>query len=189
MRYFPNNKAAIKNDNARKYDAEADKKFLAAFKRGIRAYHNHLDKIAGRLGPGAYRFFRFGFEEAGLHDGFLLDFSMGDAIDSVEKALSKLRFGSGKSIIRMRVLSYMQDTEHTFEFGKLRRVLVDIPSTEPLWFKVGGTLGQIYSYEIVAASPKYLRIEWLLDSGGTILIEFEKLHYRFRSLIKDKRKL
>jgi hypothetical protein len=182
MRYFPFIKASIKNDNAQKYDAEADKKYLAAFQRGIRAYYKHLDKIAGRLGRGAYRFFRFGVEETGLHDGYLLCLSMGDAIDSTTKALPKMHFGSGKSILRMRVLSYSQDIEHMFEFKKLRKVVVDIPSSLPLWFKAGRTLGQIYSYEIVAPSPKYLRIEWFLDSGGTILIEFEKLGYQFKRL-------
>lgn len=109
MRYFPFTKASHRNDNARKYDAEADKKYEAAFRRGIRAYHKHLDKIAERLGRGAYHFFRFGFAETGLHDGFMLCFSMGDAIDSTTKALPKMRFGSGKSILRMRVLSYRQD--------------------------------------------------------------------------------
>jgi hypothetical protein len=69
----------------------------------------------------------------------------------------------------------------SFEFRTLRKVIVDIPSKEPLWFEAGQTLGHIYSCEIVAVSPKYLRIEWLLDSGGTIVIEFEKLLYRSKS--------
>jgi hypothetical protein len=186
MRYFPLTKAIIKNDNARKFDAEADKKYQAALDRGIRAYHKHLDKIAGRLGRRAYKFFRFGFAETGLHDGFLLSFNMGDAIDSVERISSKLRFGNGKSVIRMSILNYDQDIAHTFKFSKIRKVIIDIPSIEPIWFKAG-SLGQIYSYEIIAASMKYLRIEWLLDSGGTIVIEFEKLLYRFKAL-KDSPK-
>jgi hypothetical protein len=177
LRYLPFTKAAIKNDNAQVFDAEADRKFNASFTKGLRAYHKHLDKIAVRLGPTAHKFFRFGFAETGLHDGLLLSFSLGDRLASKEHP-SKLRFGKGKSVVRIEVLNHEQNAVHVFECKRLHKVIVDIPSVDPLWFTPGGTVGQIYSYEIVALSAELLQLEWLLDSGGTITIDFEKLIYR-----------
>jgi hypothetical protein len=182
LRYFPFIKSAIKNDNAANFDVKSDKKYTAAFNRGLRAYNTHLDKIAERLGPRAYRFFRYGFAETGLHDGFLVGFTFGDGIGLREEQLERLRFGRGPSIGQLQILSYAHDALHTFVFKKPRTVTVDIPSADPLFFGEGTTLGQIYSYEVVAVSPRYLRNEWLLDSGGTITVEFEKLYYRRQKL-------
>jgi hypothetical protein len=183
MRYFPHVKAEVLNDNAQKFDASAARKFSAATSRGLRNYHRHLETIAHRLEAKAYRFFRFGFAETGLHDGLLLSLSIGDAIGWPEERISKLQFGKGKSIVEMQVLNYERDTLHSFRFRKLKKVVFDVPSATPLWFKPGRTLGHIYSYEIVSVSPKYLRTEWLLDSGGTIIVEFEKLDYHRKLLM------
>ncbi len=89
-------------------------------------------------------------------------------------------------IVELRALSYEKELLHTFTFKGLRKVMVDIPSGKPLWFSPAKTLGQIYSYEVSAASSKYLRCEWLLDSGGTITVEFQKLMYRCEKASKMK---
>ncbi|MGE0405175.1 MAG: hypothetical protein AB7O65_02670 [Candidatus Korobacteraceae bacterium] len=187
MKYFPFAKNAMKQDSVPVFDRAAQKKFDTAFKRQLVAYLKHLDKIADRLGAPAYKFFRFGFAEASLHDGFLLSFNMGDRVVAGEKIVRKLRFGREESTVRMLILNYAQDMLHVFEFRRLRKVVVDIPTSDPIWFKPGKTLGQIYSYEVVAISPKYLRVEWLLDSGGEIIVEFEKLIYRGTKVAPSKR--
>jgi hypothetical protein len=188
VRYFSFMKAAVKNDNSANFDEEFDRKYNATFTRGLRAYRKHLDKIASRLGPGAYEFFRFGFAETGLHDGFVLSLSMGDAVGFSEEQYKRLRFGKGKSIVELRILSYAKDFLHTFVYHRLRKVVVDIPSADPLFFEAGRTLGQVYSYEMLAVSEKYLKNEWLLDSGGTITIEFEKLIYKRKRLAVNQKK-
>jgi hypothetical protein len=192
LRYF-NTKEVVKLDIAEVQDLVANKKWHAASSRALRHYYKHLDKIVGRLQPAAYDFFKFGFGETGLHDGFLLSLNMGDGIGLSEQQISRLRFGQGKSVVEMRILNYEHTLLHVFTFKGLRKVIVDIPSSDPLYYRKGQTsLGQIYSYELVAASPKYLRIEWLLDSGGTIVIEFEKLVYqckKVKRIAKPKRKV
>ena len=180
MRYFHFYKAMRRSENAPVFDQELDKKFSAALKRASRAYDKHLDKIAGRLGSQAHRFFRFGFADTGLHDGLIVNFSIGDGVGLTEKQIAHLRCGNEKSVVLMQAL---RDARlHTFEFKKLRKVVVDIPSDEPLWFREGRRIGEIDHYEIVAVSPKYLRCEWLLNSGGSLTIEFEKLSYRCKKL-------
>jgi hypothetical protein len=191
MRYFESTKDAIIYENSANADPEVAKKQDREFLRKVRLYYKHLDKIADRLGPGAYKFFRWGWGETCLHDGFLLCLSMGDAVAQAEDDYHRLRFGrpgNSKSVVRLRALSYEKELLHTFTFKGLRKVVVDIPSAKPLWFTAGKTLGQIYSYEVSAASSKYLRCEWLLDSGGTITVEFQKLMYRCEkvSIIKKR---
>jgi hypothetical protein len=182
LRYF-DTKEGVKLEIAKVPDLVAEKKWHAASIRALRFYYKHLDKIAGRLQPAAYNFFKFGFGETGLHDGFLLNLNMGDGIGRSEQQISRLKFGQGKSVVEMRILNYEHTLLHVFTFKGLRKVIVDTPSSEPLYYKKGQTsLGQIYAYELVAASPRYLRNEWLLDSGGTIVIEFEKLLYQYKKV-------
>jgi len=186
MRYFESTKDAIIYEHSANADPEVIKKQDREFLRKLRLYYKHLDKIADRLGPGAYKFFRWGFAETGLHDGYLLSLSMGDAVHQAEDDYHRLSFDNSKSIVQLRALSYEKDLLHTFTFKGLRKVVVDIPSGKPLWFTPGKTLGQIYLYEVSAASSKYLRCEWLLDSGGTIAVEFQKLIYRCGKVSKMK---
>lgn len=188
MRYFGDIKAAIVYEHSPNAEPELIKKSDAAYLRRLRLYHRHLDKIAERLGKRAYRFFRFGWAETGLHDGYLLSFNMGDNVNLDHRKNWKLRFDRAgdrtKTVIEMHFLNYERTFLHSFKFHRLRKVEIDIPSGNPLWFKPGGTLGHIYTYEIVALTPKYLAIEWLLDSGGTIRIEFQKLLYRCERIEK-----
>ena len=176
MRFFKTTKAHFLADNSNSTPVALIKRYDRALLRNEARYHKYLETIADRLGPRAYKFFQFGFAETGLHDAYLLSCSFGDAIDESEQARAKLRFGSGKSILRMTMLTYGKDWLHHFSFRGLRRVLVDIPSDVRMHYHEG-SLGQIYSYEVVSASPKYLRCEWLLDSGGTIVIESQKIDY------------
>jgi hypothetical protein len=82
----------------------------------------------------------------------------------------------------MTILNYEKTRLYCFTFKGPRKVVVDIPSADPLYFEEGKTLGQIYQYEICSVDPRYLSAEWLLDSGGTILIEFEKLTYNSKRI-------
>jgi hypothetical protein len=68
---------------------------------------------------------------------------MGDGVGLAEQRYSKLRYGNRKGVVQMQVLNYDHDTLYSFEFKNLRKVVMDIPSAEPFWFKAGGTLGQI----------------------------------------------
>ncbi len=186
MRYFESTKDEIIYEHSANADPELVKKQDREYLRKLRLYYKHLDKIAERLGPSAYKFFRWGWAETCLHDGFLLSLSMGDAVSEAEDDFQRLRFGrpgNGNSIVQLRALSYEKELLHTFTFEGIRKVIVDIPSGKPLWFTPGKTLGQIYTYEVSAAASKYLRCEWLLDSGGTIAVEFQKLNYRCKKTV------
>jgi hypothetical protein len=184
MKYFKNIKAHIKADNAQEPDVPLIQKFDKALVRNIRNYYRHLEKIADRIGPELYRLLRYSENEE-LHDGFLLSFSFGDAVGRAPLNFSRFKFGGGKSNATMQILNYSKNALHLFTFKYPRKVIVDIPSSEPIWFRQGATLGQIYACELLATSPKYLSMEWLLDSGGVIAIEFEKLAYRRKKVRQD----
>lgn len=189
MIFFKNVKEYLRIGNADRPVSAADLKAEKVWQASWWKYWSHLDGIADRLGPNAYKFFRFGANETGLHDGYLLSFTFGDSIDSSESSYPKLRFGKGPTTVAITVLNYEKSKLHQFIFKGPRRVLVDTPSADPLYFGEGKTLGHINHYEVAAISPKYLSVEWLLDSGGTILIECEKLMYSSKRVkIADTKK-
>jgi hypothetical protein len=66
---------------------------------------------------------------------------------------------------------------------------VDTPGDDPGYFEEGKSLGQISLYEIRSITPKYLSVEWLLDSEGTILIEFEKLIFKTKRVSVPEQKI
>lgn len=189
MRYFPDIKDGIKLDNSSTATTALVRANDAKYLRNLRAYYKHLDKISGRLEKNVYQFFRFGFAEKSLHDGLLVSLSIGDAIgyDDSRIVLSPFsRFGHGRGAVEIRIANYERDSLHTFNFSGIKSLSVDIPTADPLWFTPGRSLGTIYTYEIFAASSRYLRCEWLLDSGGTIVVLFERLKYKRRRLAKQQ---
>jgi hypothetical protein len=167
----------MKADNAQEPDLDVLRGLNIALVRSWQEYCKHLEEIVDRIPPKAYEVFRTENEKLDLHDGYLLSLSIGDCLDESPNSMARLRFGRGPSKIEMKILNYEKNLLHNFVFKSPRKVIVDIPSAEPIWFQEGTTLGQIYTYELTAQSPQTLSAEWLLDSGGTIQIEFEKLIY------------
>jgi hypothetical protein len=80
--------------------------------------------------------------------------------------------------VRLRILNNRQTLLHSFTYRKIHRFTVDIPSDDPLWDYGTRKLGTVYTYELTLAGKGRFRNEWLLDSGGTILVDFEKIVYR-----------
>jgi hypothetical protein len=167
----------MKADNAQEPDLSAIRAFDLALVQSWRDYRGHLEEIAHRIHPAAYEFFHSDVEKLDLHDGYLLSLNFGDCLEESAAKYERLRFGRGPSTIEMRVLNYEKSLLYSFKFKSPRRVVVDIPSSDPIWYEEGKTLGQIYTYELISKSPQLLSVEWLLDSGGTIQIDFEKLIY------------
>jgi hypothetical protein len=186
MRYYKNLKEQILYDNSKEFDLKTGLKNIKAWNRSTVAYYKHLDKIASRVSPEAYKFFRFGYGDTGLHDAFLLSFSFGDHLDSTNNNVSPLRFSSTKSNAQMRLLTYNKDLLHTFTYKTIHKLTIDIPSSAPLFFHAGKTLGEVYAYELTAVNSKLLQLEWLLDSGGTISIQFEELVYKQKRVYGSK---
>jgi hypothetical protein len=186
--FFKNAKDYLRAGNDDPAVPAWDLEMEEAWQRSWRSYWSHLDEIADRLGAKAHEFFRFATNEKSLRAGFVLSLNIGDSIGLDEASYSKRRFGEGPSTVALTILNYEKTRLHSFVFKGPRRVLVDTPSGDPLYFNDGKALGQIYLYEICSITPKYLSVEWLLDSGGTILIEFEKLIYHCKSIKIPQRK-
>ena len=177
MIFFTDAKDHSRIGNADRPVSPEDLREEQDWQRKWKSYWRHLDEIADRLGAKAYEFFRFGNNEKSLRAGFILSLNIGDSIGLDEKSYQRPKFWRGPSTVALTILNYEKTKLHSFVFKRPRKVLVDTPSDDPLCFEEGKTLGRIYLYEICSITPKYLSVEWLLDSGGTILIEFEKLTY------------
>ncbi|MGB8261550.1 MAG: hypothetical protein WCE75_14410 [Terracidiphilus sp.] len=137
MRFFKTIKKDYRLDNADEFDLAADLKRVRAQNRSWIRYWKHLDGISARLGPKAYDFFRIGKEEEGLRDAYLLSLNLGDAIDLTESSCRRLRFDREPSIVSLTALNYEKTRLHQFVFKLPRKVVIDIPSSDPLFPRPG----------------------------------------------------
>ena len=142
--------------------------------RNREAYSHQLERVKTRLSKNAARF----FGGVSLHDARLLAFVVGDHINYGRSELSALSGSKCRPEVRMDVLDYEQRWLYSLSYSKVRRVLFDFPSGEPLFHEEGGRIDDWGYDELTAAGKLYLRHEVLFSSGATALIEFQKFSYK-----------
>ena len=172
MKYFTYELIAAANgwiDQSEKQQEQAERRFW----RLVENYHLELEELQPRLSKSAWNFFRHGFAETGLHDGRLLSFSLGDGPDFIADGLTPFRINHQKAIARMEFLNYEQEFRHVFELRGLKRASMNLYPDEDT-----GAIGDLYTYELTAASEDYLRLGILFATGAEIEFEFRRLIYR-----------
>lgn len=144
---------------------------VTLWEKNLREYRLQLEGLRPRLDEEAYKF----FSEENLHDGRLLSFSAGDALDGLKVITSTLDLHNLlETSVRMRVLNGASDELYTLKYGKVRKALFDFPTDEPLFYSEGQPIG-VWGYdELTAVNDTYLRHEVLFASGTALLIEFRE---------------
>jgi hypothetical protein len=169
MKYFT--KELWLGYNSRNDDVEG-----AALEQGERnrqEYVRQLEELRPRLSEDTYRF----FTGENLHDGRLLAFIAGDGIDFDIHGPERFDISSNNTSVRMKVLGANLDILFTLKYTKVKRVVFDYPTDEPLFHREGRQIGDWGYDELTAADDKYLRHEILFASGTAILIEFKDFSY------------
>jgi hypothetical protein len=72
----------------------------------------------------------------------------------------------------MKALGANLDVLYTLNYTKVKRVVFDYPTDEPLFHLEGSHIGDWGYDELTPADDSYLRHEILFTSGTIILIEF-----------------
>jgi hypothetical protein len=123
-------------------------------------YLQQLTQLRDRVSVEAYRF----FAEADLHDG----------------AFAKLELESGSAqnySYPVRANLTATDAGGHFlwrmSYGTLRRVVIDYPSVNPLFYSSGEGFGDWGYHELTDAGDGFLRHEILFATGSGILFEFK----------------
>jgi len=165
MKYFKKEFWAAMNSDNKDEIAKAD----ADWDRNLADYQKQLEQLRPRLSASASRF----FSKVGLHDGTLLSFSLGDALDSTEEIPISRR----KTRVRMKVTSGYNGATYTLNYSGIRHIIVDFPSKNPLFYELGGSFGSWGYDELTDAGDGFFRHEILFGSGATITIEFQWFKY------------
>jgi len=145
--------------------------------RNWQDYLQQLEKLQSRLGQEAYEFFK----TAERHDGRLISFTVGDAIDHNIHGQTEFDINSRDTNVEIKLLSPYLNTLYTLNYSGVRKVVFDYPSDDPLFHYDGSNISDWGYDEVTAADEKFLRHEVLFSSGTTILIEFTNFSFRQES--------
>lgn len=174
MKYFKKELWASLNSADNDVSAWAEKEYERKFVE----YAEHLNEITPRLAKNASRF----FNKVSLHDGVLLSFSVGDALDVEEKEqINKL-----KTQIRVKVRSAGNGTIYTLNYSGISRCTVDFPGAFPLFYEPGDPFGHWGHDELSDANNGLFQHEVLFSSGATICIVFQRFSYQKRQPQKKR---
>lgn len=140
------------------------------FERAVDAYRRELDSIKSRISTPAFKFFRYGRGETGIHDGRLISMSIGDGVTKRDSRFSGVR-NSTEAIIT--VINFEEDREHVFRLKGVSGANLAL---------VGSQFGDIYLCELTAVDDDKLKLSFLFADGHEIGVEFRKLIYRLKKL-------
>jgi hypothetical protein len=138
------------------------------------AYKRQLDDLRIRLGETNYHFFL----EEELHDGRLMAFTVGDAIDFDFYGGEKYDINEHNTSVRIRLIGPYMNILYTLDYSEVRRVVFDYMTDEPLFAVLGDHIGDWGYHEISAPDDDYFEHEILFASGTSVRIEFKKFQFQ-----------
>jgi hypothetical protein len=142
--------------------------------RNLRSYRAQLETLEGRMSRRAHRF----FTGVSLHDGRLLDWAVGEAINLEIANARRFKRRNKAPSARIRVISYSGDFIYELRYSDIREAQFEFPSSQPLFWAPGGSIDDWGYDELTAVDSEYLKHEALFASGGTMSIVFGTFDYR-----------
>ena len=177
MKYFTYELIAASNDWI-----EQDKRdFHRATKRmetAVRQYHQELESLKTRITQPAWKFFRYGVEDKGLHDARLLSFRIGDGLDYEPDGRAPFRLNTQRTSVALEFLNYEQDLHYVFQLRGIDSVSCNLFADD----SYAKSIGDLYIYEITGADKDNLRLGFLFASGASSVAEFKRLVFRMKRL-------
>jgi|WetSurMetagenome_2_1015567.scaffolds.fasta_scaffold677127_1 hypothetical protein len=180
MKFFPYELIASANDWLDE-SPKAVRRAISQLEKASTAYNHHLNQIRQRVSSRAWQFFRYGVMDKSLHDATLLRLVTGDTLSSTSRGHFDRRNRS-RITASFEFLSFNESWIAEFNCKNVQSVKADLRSEPPmLW-----NLGDLFIYELRAASPTTLALGFLFASGSEIEIEFGKLVFRRRIVKREK---
>ena len=143
-------------------------------KEAIGAYRAQLDALRSRLSPEAFQFFR----DADVHDGELLELVIADGSRPAplsEPMRSWTTAHNHPVRVKLSVLDAWDKLVWHISYTTVRRVVVDYPTEEPLFYREGNGFGDWGHHELTDAGSGFLRHEILFATGAVLLFEFAEV--------------
>ena len=140
---------------------DAGRRYEGAFA----AYARELESLRPRLAADAFGF----FESADVHDGAMLHLRLGQGTSEPAEQ-RRLRLVAVELAVRE-----WSGTLWTLRYADVRRVLVDFPSDDPLFYSPGDGFEDWGYHELSDAGEGFLRHKVLFSSGSIVLLEFRDI--------------
>jgi hypothetical protein len=137
-------------------------------------YQAQLEALKPRLNPNAHTFFL----EADVHDGELLDLVVEDGSrpaplsEPVRPWKATIRYPIKASLT---VLDGNDRFVWKLSYAFVRRLVIDFPSSDPLFYSEGEGFGDWGYHELADAGNGFLRHEILFATGAVLLFEFKDI--------------
>jgi len=151
----------------------------AAWGKALRAYREQLETLRGRLPDHVFAF----FDHADIHDGELLHLDIRDG--SRPAPLDQLPRpwivpGDHPVRVDLAILDTYDRRVWGLRYSAIRRILVDFPSSKPLYYQDGDGFGDVACHELSDCGDGFLRHEILFATGATLLVEFKEVEVHSR---------
>ena len=138
------------------------------------AYREQLESLRTRLNEDAFHFFM----DADVHDGELLELGIEDGSRPAplsEPVRPWTTPGDYPVRVRLAVLDGLDKLIWKVSYNTVRRVIIDFPSEQPLFYQQGEGFGDWGYHELTDAESGFLRHEVLFASGAVLLFEFREV--------------
>ncbi len=181
MKYFTYDLVAAGDDLIGRTAPElrlAQKRFRSA----IQKYQRELDGLKPRISLAAWDFFRHGFGERGLHDARLLSLRIGDGLNYPPDGAAPFLINRQLTSAIVEFLNFEQSFHYVFDLRGVSRVNSDLFVQEESFAK---SLGDLYIYELTATDENALQLGFLIASGASVIIQFERLVFRRRRIKRE----
>ncbi len=143
-------------------------------KKAIDAYCAQLDAVRSRLSDEAFQFFR----DADVHAGELLELAIADGSRPAPLSEPVRPWTTPRNYpvrVKLSVLDASDKLVWHISYKTVRRVVVDYPTEEPLFYREGNGFGDWGHHELTDAGSGFLRHEILFSTGAVLLFEFAEV--------------
>ena len=181
MKYFTHQLISAANDWIEQTEQES-RLAQQRLRSTIEKYHRQLDGLRPRISGTAWKFFRHGFGETGLHDARLLLLSIGDGLDYSPTGASPFFLNRQHASAQLQFLNYDQSRHYVFDLRRVNHLRADLFVQEESFAR---SLGDLYAYELTSPDEENLQLGLLFASGASLVIQFQRLVFRSRRIKRE----
>ena len=172
LKYFTVELVAAANDWVDQSERDG-RKARNKFSRVVLQYRAELETLKPRISQAAWKFFRLGFGETGLHDGRLLSMTVGDGLGHIADGKRPFSRNAGRTSAALHFLNYEQNFHYSFDLRGVSEVRCDLFA-----YPLTDRLGDLYTYELTGVDERHLQLGFLFASDASIVVRFQRLVFR-----------
>lgn len=178
MRYFTKELWAGAQDSG---DSEENSNL---WNRAFKEYREQLELLRPRVSLPVFDF----FSSADIHDGELLELRLIDGSRPAPIGEPICRWSRSNQYpvrVELSILDAYDKLIWELSYSGLRRVVIDYPSADPLFYSSGEGFGDVGYHELTDAGEGCFRHEVLFATGASLLFEFQAVQVASRPRPSD----